>query len=84
MRLSQSGNLRQMGYANNLLIVCNFLKLDCSKLKTVFDWRPVWNLDGAIGATVEWSKCMRDGGDVAACMDKQIADFASRASWITK
>lgn len=62
----------------------NFLKLDCSKLKTVFDWKPVWNLDGAIGATVEWSKCMRDGGDVAACMDKQIAEFASRAAWIAK
>jgi CDP-glucose 4,6-dehydratase len=62
----------------------NFLKLDCSKLKTVFDWKPVWNLEGAIGATVEWSKCMRDGGDVAACMDKQIAEFASRAAWIAK
>ncbi len=60
----------------------NFLKLDCSKFKTVFDWKPVWNLDGAIGATVEWSKCMRDGGDVGACMDKQIDRFISQSTWI--
>jgi CDP-glucose 4,6-dehydratase len=60
----------------------NFLKLDCSKVKTVFDWKPVWNLDGAIKATVEWSKCMRDGGDVAACMDKQIGEFIEQSIWI--
>lgn len=23
----------------------NFLKLDCSKLKTVFGWKPVWNVE---------------------------------------
>ena len=60
----------------------NFLKLDCSKVKTVFDWKPVWNLDCAIKATVEWSKCMRDGGDVAACMDKQIGEFTALSTWI--
>ena len=60
----------------------NFLKLDCSKVKTVFDWKPVWNLDSAIKATVEWSKCMRDGCDVAACMDKQIGEFISGSIWI--
>jgi hypothetical protein len=24
---------------------------------------------------VQWSKCWRDGGDVAACMDRQIEAF---------
>ena len=62
----------------------NFLKLDCSKVKSVFGWKPVWNLDGAISATVEWSKCMRDGGDVGACMDKQISEFVAQSSWINK
>ena len=60
----------------------NFLKLDCSKLKTVFGWTPVWNLDAAIGATVEWSKVMRDGGAVSDCMDKQIAEFVAKSDWI--
>ena len=62
----------------------NFLKLDCSKLKTVFGWTPVWNLSDAISATVEWSKCMRDGGDLGACMDKQIDEFIEKSNWIKK
>ena len=60
----------------------NFLKLDCSKLKTVFEWKPVWNLDAAISRTVEWSKVMRDGGDVRACMDRQIGDFIAACPWM--
>lgn len=53
----------------------NFLKLDCSKLKATFDWAPRWNLDEAMDKIVEWSKIWYAGGDVRACMDKQIADF---------
>jgi CDP-glucose 4,6-dehydratase len=62
----------------------NFLKLDCSKLKSVFAWTPVWNLADAIENTVEWAKCMRDGKDIAACMDGQIERFIERSSWINK
>lgn len=50
----------------------NFLKLDCSKLKTTFGWKPHWNLDIAIDKTVEWYKCWINGDDVRACMDKEI------------
>lgn len=53
----------------------NFLKLDCSKLKTTFGWHPNWNLESAIEKTVEWSKCWLDGGDVRACMNNQIDSF---------
>jgi len=53
----------------------NFLKLDCSKLKSTFGWKPRWNLDTAIKKTVEWSKCWVSGGDVRRCMNKQIVDF---------
>lgn len=53
----------------------NFLKLDCSKLKAAFGWKPRWNLDTAIEKVVEWSKCWMSGGDVRACMDKQIEEF---------
>ncbi len=60
----------------------NFLKLDCSKLKTVFGWHPVWNLGDAVEQTVEWAKCMRDGKDVTACMDVQIARFIEKSDWI--
>lgn len=56
----------------------NFLKLDCSKLKTTFNWHPHWNLDTAIEKVVEWSKCWMDGEDVRACMDKQIKEFLEK------
>lgn len=53
----------------------NFLKLDCSKLKTVFGWTPRWNLEKAIAMTVGWTKCWQAGEDVGACMDWQIQQF---------
>lgn len=53
----------------------NFLKLDCSKLKATFGWSPRWNLDEAMEKIVEWSKIWLEGGDVRACMDKQISEF---------
>ena len=34
----------------------NFLKLDCSKLKAAFGWKPRWNLDTAMEMVVQWSK----------------------------
>lgn len=53
----------------------NYLKLDCSKLKKTFGWKPHWNIDKAVEMVVEWSKCWLNGGDVRACMDMQIGDF---------
>lgn len=58
----------------------NFLKLDCSKLRTTFGWKPVWNLDIAVEKVVEWSKCWMTGGDIKKCMDKQIREFLSYCS----
>lgn len=53
----------------------NFLKLDCSKLKTTFGWKPRWNLETAIEKVVEWSKVWIKGGEVRPVMDKQIKEF---------
>lgn len=53
----------------------NFLKLDCSKIKTTFGWKPRWHMQEAIQKTVEWSKVWMDGGDVPAVMRKQIREF---------
>ena len=53
----------------------NFLKLDCSRIKSVLGWRPRWNLDTAVEKIVEWSKIWVAGGDVRACMDQQIAEY---------
>ena len=63
----------------NAVHEANFLKLDCSKLKAVFDWKPHWHVTEAVEKTVEWSRCYMEKGDVRKCMDKQIEDFlASR------
>lgn len=53
----------------------NFLKLDCSKIKNTFGWKPHWNLEKAIEKVVEWSKCWIDGGNIRVCMDKEIKEF---------
>lgn len=55
----------------------NFLKLDCSKLKTTFGWKPHWNLEKAIEMVVEWSKCWLKNGDIREHMDKEIEEFLS-------
>lgn len=53
----------------------NFLKLDCSKLKATFGWKPRWNLDVAVEKVVEWSKCWLEEGNIRDCMDRQIDIF---------
>lgn len=55
----------------------NFLKLDCSKLKTTFGWHPRWDLDMAVKKTVEWTKAYRAGEDVRPVMDAQIEEFVT-------
>lgn len=53
----------------------NLLKLDCSKLKSVFGWKPRWSVDAALDKTVEWYKCWLEGGDIEGCTDVQIQSF---------
>lgn len=53
----------------------NFLKLDCSKLKKTFGWRPRWNIETAMDKIVEWNKVYRTGGDINVCMEQQISTF---------
>lgn len=53
----------------------NFLKLDCSKLKSTFDWSPRWNLDTAVEMVVEWSRCWLNKGNIRVCMDREIDMF---------
>ncbi|MBX4260784.1 CDP-glucose 4,6-dehydratase [Clostridium estertheticum] len=53
----------------------NFLKLDCSKIKTVFGWKPRWGVKIAIEKTVEWSQCYFKQNNINECMNKQIRSF---------
>lgn len=57
----------------------NFLKLDCSLLKSKFGWHPCWNLEEAIEKTVEWAKCWKQSGNVVECMERQINEYFRKA-----
>ena len=57
----------------------SLLKLDCSKLKSVFGWRPRWHIRDAVRNTVEWSKAYAADGDIREKMSLQIQDFLRRA-----
>ena len=50
----------------------NFLKLECSKIKTTFGWKPRWHIREAIEKTVEWTDVWMQGGDIPREMDRQI------------
>lgn len=55
----------------------NFLKLDCSKLKTSFSWKPKLHVYDAIKMTAEWSKLYFAGEDMHRVTIKQIQEFFS-------
>ena len=52
----------------------NYLKLDCSRIKSRLGWSPKWDIEAAIGKTVEWTKAYFDG-NAATCMEKQIREY---------
>ena len=65
----------------------NFLKLDCSMLRSVFGWKPVWGVETAMSKITEWYFCylkgsQMDGGSqlperdsVCKCIARQIQEF---------
>jgi len=53
----------------------NFLKLDCSKIKTLLAWKPRWGIEDAIKKTIEWSKVYYSNKDVNAVMEDQITEY---------
>lgn len=53
----------------------NFLKLDCSKLKKTYGWKPVWNVEKTMEMIIEWTIAYRDGKSVEQMMEKQLREF---------
>jgi CDP-glucose 4,6-dehydratase len=48
------------------------LKLDSSLARAELGWRPAWDLDRALAATVEWFVAHRDGADTRSVVLDQI------------
>lgn len=55
----------------------NFLKLDCSRIKSRLGWRPVWNAEKMMEATVEWIVAYNRQENVHEVMKKQIYEYLS-------
>lgn len=54
----------------------NFLKLDCSRIKNVFGWNPVWNVRQAIRKIIEFSMVdFRQPQALRNCMEQQIGEY---------
>lgn len=53
----------------------NFLKLDCSKLKSTFGWQPRWHIEDAIQKTTEWTQVWLNHKDIPQEMAREIKEF---------
>jgi len=53
----------------------NFLKLDCSKLKSALKWHQTWGIEHTMQKLVEWYHIYISCGKINECMDKQIHEF---------
>lgn len=53
----------------------NFLKLDSTKIKMVYGWKPRWHMDEAVRKAVEWTRVWSGGGNVPAEMDREIEEY---------
>jgi CDP-glucose 4,6-dehydratase len=56
----------------------HYLKLDCSKAKTVLGWQPKWDLEKALDSIIEWTKIYAAQKDVTAACMKQIEEYWKR------
>lgn len=55
----------------------NFLKLDCSKLKSVFGWKPRWHINECMDMTCRFGKTLLSGGNISDEMNAEINEFLS-------
>lgn len=53
----------------------NILKLDSSKAKARLGWIPRWNLQMALGMTLDWHQSWKHGADMASVSKQQIHEY---------
>ncbi len=53
----------------------NFLKLDCSKIKSALNWNSKWHIKEAVEKVVEWSKIYYRNENINEAMEKQIKEY---------
>jgi CDP-glucose 4,6-dehydratase len=55
------------------------LKLDSTKARTELGWNPVWNVDQAVEATVDWYRGVSQGADPVALTNEQLDRYCGDA-----
>ncbi len=53
----------------------DFLKLDCSRIKSVFGWKPRWHMEKCMEMTCRFGKAWLAGGNIPEEMDREIGEF---------
>lgn len=53
----------------------NYLKLDCSRIKSVLGWHPRWHVEEALDKVIEWTMAYMEGKPVEPIMEKQIMEY---------
>lgn len=61
----------------NAVHEANFLKLDCSKIKSVFGWKPRWHIRECMEMTCRFGKIFLENGNIPKEMDDEILEFMS-------
>lgn len=56
----------------------NFLKLDCSKIKSVFNWKPKWNIEKSIEMICKFNKKIINNESVSEEIENEITEFLEK------
>lgn len=56
----------------------NYLKLDCSKAKSLLGWKPRWDLDTALHNVIGWTRAYRDEKNLHDICLQQIEEYNSK------
>jgi CDP-glucose 4,6-dehydratase len=53
----------------------HYLRLDNTRVKETFGWKPKWSIEKALEKTIEWTKNYLSGGNLENTMSSQIAEY---------
>jgi CDP-glucose 4,6-dehydratase len=53
----------------------HYLKLDCSKARSLLEWQPRWHLEETLDAIIEWHRSYRSGKDMREITLQQINKY---------
>ena len=61
--------------SNNYNYEANMLQLNCDKAIQLLDWRPRWDINKTLEATVQWYKVFLNEGDIESITKSQLYEY---------